>query len=277
MRKALAVTLSICLLLITIPISVQATNLPQMKCIQGEVFSLYEWLDVAKLTSSNPKVMKVKNKHTVAAKKPGTATLTITLSDKSKYKCKVKVYSNKVLDKLDIDRYDSPTEGAIYKITNNTGLDLDVKYEVVRHMKNGDDEADEFYIGTLPKKASYIYCAGIDVDNTSFQVFANTLLEEVKQIKLTENIKSQSNDVYFTAKNNKSKLVTYSYGILGFDEDNNVVFVQSTLYDYINPNSTYRVNMPYTYKESWNEEIEDTIEIPNIPVRYEIYSYAYCE
>lgn len=277
MRKALAVTLSICLLLITIPISTQAAKIPQVEYIQGQTIEISEWLDIIKITSSNPKVVKIKNKHRAIAKKAGTAILTLVLSDKSKYKMKVKVYSKKILDKLEIDRYDTPTEGTVYKITNNTGIDIYVEYEPIRKFTNGDEEVDTLNIGNFPKGATYIYYAGYNIDKTLFQYSYRTVDNKIKQAKLTENIKSQSEDVYFTAKNNNSKDVTYFYGVLGYDEDDNIVFIQSTDYTYIEPNSTYRVNLPYSYTEVWDEELDYDVTVPRIPVRYEIYSFAYYE
>ena len=138
MKKIISLCLTLCLLLLALPVQAQAAkiNYKAFTLVTGftETLEIDNYAGKVTWKSSKPRVAKVSKDGVVTAKAKGKATITGTLDDKNKtaFTCTVTVINNIYSDdKLDIDRVSiDETRAQVYSVTFDKKHNLVIRYQI---------------------------------------------------------------------------------------------------------------------------------------------------
>lgn len=285
--KSLIVAISIFMMILPMtPIEAASKSFSEGDCYLyvGEYIYLDYDNNYVAFRSSNKKICVVNEYGKVTAKKSGTAKITANDLKGNKSTCTVHVYKKTdIQKKVKISYINAPFYGEIYTyavVTNKSNAPVTLDIEITSKDGSGSKKAEDLYISYIAPNGQNLY--RLDGYRTGMKEkvkirFSNSENYDISDM-IAVKIEPQDEDVYVTAKNNSNVNATVYVDIIGYDSDDNIVFVADGIIgDEIEKKDSTSKNARYEYEEVYDEYYEDYIYNYLIPVRYETYVNAHAE
>lgn len=243
----------------------------EMDAVKGTSIFMFYSSDTTDFESTNPKVVSMDSSGYGRALKKGDAKITSTDSKGKKHTCTVHVYPENTLKKKLKIKY-TPYTFSRYSYTlmtveNKSKATFDVDMELVYSDNSKKKHTTSVHMNNFHPGTTRVFTLSKEVNSVDIKYKFDTTRYQYDDTDLIDyEIEPQDDNAFLTVKNGLDKTLSVNMDIIGYDSDDNIVFMDR-FYEVMEGKETSHQELNFRSK-GMDENYQIAYAIPD---RYEVY------